>query len=101
MFTCTNTTNLGCYPACSVVDLPLIATQSGTHVAEFEFMGMRLEKNLSGAIGVEFSLDTSALNEEYEYKLKIKQPDGEYFADNDITCFVLKTFINKDVSTPE
>ena len=102
---CQQKTNLGCFSycpngsgSCSAVQLPIIATQTGAHTFEIEFMGSILEQATTATTTEKFEIDICALNEDFTYNMRIKMPDGNYFTDTEgASCFLFRVMILKTV----
>jgi len=96
MICCDSYYDLGCVGACGVAQLPLIATQTGTHILEIAFNNVEYNVEFEATIGQSFNIDLSKLNENYSLKFKILQPNNIYYAKTDVSlneyvCFILKT----------
>lgn len=88
--------DLGNFPHSGEIKTGQIATQNGYHKLELvgpNFAGFTLTYYYFA--GAEIVIPQGKLNEDFLYKMKIKQPDGTYFKDLTGECenFIFKTFI--------
>ena len=75
-FQCEGGVNLGSYPSCNMLILPMVAEVAGTFTAKYKFNHAHKEQSFDLAIGDKLKLDLRVMNENYQYCFSIYDPDG-------------------------
>ncbi len=93
---CTNTFDLGCVYCNQVaVELPVVATVTGTYTAVFRYLGRSLVFEFQGTLGQPLMLPLNGLNPSFRYWLHVLDPNGDrvtYISSGTVfDCFKLRT----------
>jgi hypothetical protein len=94
MENCCNT-DLGIFAHNKEINLGVKATQNGFHIIELigpNFAGFTLRYYYFA--GADIIIPQGKLNEDFFYKLKIKQPDNTYLETDTCPNYSLKTFVS-------
>lgn len=85
----------GCYDHCPVITLSYNAVQNGVHTVEVRLpQGVWQTKSQTYTSGNAMTIGGETLNETGPHDIKIKQPDGSYYAfSTGITCLRITTQI--------
>jgi len=83
---------LGAFPHSQNIHTGLSATQNGTYTLELEFAGSKQFKYLN-IIAPDEIIVYTPFNENYTYKMRIKQPDGTYLEVDGCSDHTFKTFV--------
>lgn len=86
--------DLGRFPHNADIDTNLLASQNGGHsVILFMPNGSEVSKDLMLGIGDNIIIERP-FNEDFQYSMKVLQPDGTYFVKDGNELFTFKVFIN-------
>lgn len=83
---------LGAFPHNENIHTGIPALQNGTYTLELEFAGSKQFKYLNIVAPGEIIV-YMPFNENYTYKMRIKQPDGEYLEVDGCSDHTFKTYI--------
>lgn len=92
---CERVWNLGCADCGpTLIELPVLAAQTGVYVARFKYLGNEIQFNAAGTVDTPIMVGVTGLNEEFVYFFYVLDPDGErvtYTADGlTYDCFSIK-----------
>lgn len=102
MSCCNKIANLGCVSVCNTIELPFIAEQTGTYIAEINFLNISYSIAIEAEEGNNLELSLSSFNETSCITFRIKDPNCNYLTHENggilYDCFQIKTntqiFIN-------
>lgn len=96
MSCCSEYVDIGCESFCGSISLGYNATQTGVHTIEvYHSNGARWTWTETYTIGNDMALTANRLNESKVNDIRIKQPDGTYYAfDTGIDCARVTTEVH-------
>lgn len=85
---CTSILNLGCYQSCDIVEIGVLASQTGEYIIELQPQGTQIFKTTNTAGSP--LIFSNGFNEDGISIFKIKQPNGIYLTVSGNDCFQIE-----------